>query len=41
MAEFRSVPSVSAPPSLVMGFGNVGERAIGPGIAAIADLLAG
>jgi GntR family transcriptional regulator/MocR family aminotransferase len=41
MAEFRSVPSVTAPPSLVMGFGNVGERAIGPGIAAIADLLAG
>ena len=28
-----------APPALVIGFGNVGERAIDPAIAAIADLL--
>jgi GntR family transcriptional regulator / MocR family aminotransferase len=41
MAEFRSSPSQVAAPSLVMGFGNIGERAIEPGIAAIADLLAG
>jgi GntR family transcriptional regulator/MocR family aminotransferase len=41
MAEFRSAPSRKAPPSLVMGFGNTGERAIEPGIAAIADLLTG
>jgi GntR family transcriptional regulator/MocR family aminotransferase len=31
--------SISAPPQLVMGFGQVGERAIEPGIAAVADLL--
>lgn len=41
MALFRSAPSRKAPPSLVMGFGNIGERAIEPGIAAIADLLTG
>jgi GntR family transcriptional regulator/MocR family aminotransferase len=39
MAEFRSAPNREAPPSLVMGFGNTAERAIEPGIAAIADLL--
>ncbi len=39
MSLFRSDPSAAAPPSLVMGFGNTGERAIEPGIAAIADLL--
>jgi len=31
--------AVSGPPQLVLGFGNVAERAIEPGIAAIADLL--
>jgi GntR family transcriptional regulator/MocR family aminotransferase len=29
----------TTPPQLVLGFGNVGERAIGPGIGAVADLL--
>jgi GntR family transcriptional regulator/MocR family aminotransferase len=29
----------AAPPALVLGFGNVSERAIEPGIAAVADLL--
>ena len=29
----------AAPPALVMGFGNVGERAIEPSIAVVADLL--
>jgi GntR family transcriptional regulator/MocR family aminotransferase len=28
------------PARIVLGFGNVGERAIGEGIAAIGDLLA-
>ena len=41
MAEYRSAPDPAAPPLLVMGFGNVGERAIEPAIAAIADLLRG
>jgi len=36
---YRSCPD-AAPPALVMGFGNVRERAIEPAIAAIADLLA-
>ena len=31
--------SVPAPPQLVLGFGQVSERAIEPGIAAVADLL--
>jgi GntR family transcriptional regulator/MocR family aminotransferase len=31
--------SVAAPPQLVLGFGNVGERAVESGIAAVADLL--
>jgi GntR family transcriptional regulator/MocR family aminotransferase len=31
--------TVAAPPQLVLGFGNVGERAIESGIAAVADLL--
>ena len=39
MAEYRGVPDPAAPPALVMGFGNTGERAIEPAIAAIADLL--
>jgi hypothetical protein len=32
-------PDTAAPPVLVMGFGNVRERAIEPAIAAVADLL--
>ena len=40
IAEYRGVPDPAAPPALVMGFGNTGERAIEPAIAAIADLLA-
>ncbi len=39
IAEYRGVPDPAAPPALVMGFGNTGERAIEPAIAAIADLL--
>jgi GntR family transcriptional regulator / MocR family aminotransferase len=31
--------SAGAPPQLVLGFGNVSERAVEPGIAAVADLL--
>jgi GntR family transcriptional regulator/MocR family aminotransferase len=31
--------AAAAPPQLVLGFGNVGERAIEAGIAAVADLL--
>ncbi|MEU6145741.1 PLP-dependent aminotransferase family protein [Streptomyces sp. NPDC047081] len=31
----------TSPPQLVLGFGNVTERAIGEGIAAVADLLCG
>jgi GntR family transcriptional regulator / MocR family aminotransferase len=38
MGEYRASAAV-APPQLVLGFGNVGERAIEPAIAAIADLL--
>jgi len=36
---YRGNPDTAAPPALVMGFGNVRERAIEPAIAAIADLL--
>ena len=36
---YRGNPDAAAPPALVMGFGNVGERAIEPAIAAIANLL--
>ncbi len=39
MAPYRGVPVAAAPPQLVLGFGNVGERAIEAGIAAVADLL--
>jgi GntR family transcriptional regulator / MocR family aminotransferase len=39
VAEYRGVPDPAAPPALVMGFGNTGERAIEPAIAAIAGLL--
>jgi GntR family transcriptional regulator/MocR family aminotransferase len=35
---FRAAP-VAGPPQLVLGFGQVGERAIEPGIVAVADLL--
>jgi GntR family transcriptional regulator/MocR family aminotransferase len=39
IGEYRGHPDTAAPPALVMGFGNVRERAIEPAIAAIADLL--
>jgi GntR family transcriptional regulator/MocR family aminotransferase len=39
IAEYRGAPDPAAPPALLMGFGNTGERAIEPAIAAIADLL--
>ena len=38
MGDFRAVRT-AGPPQLVLGFGQVGERAIEPGIAAVADLL--
>jgi GntR family transcriptional regulator / MocR family aminotransferase len=38
ISEYRAA-GTAEPPQLVMGFGNVGERAIEPGIAAVADLL--
>ena len=38
MAPYRGVPA-AAPPQLVLGFGNIGERAIESGIATVADLL--
>lgn len=38
MGSYRA-NGAAAPPQLVLGFGNVGERAIEPGIAAVADLL--
>jgi GntR family transcriptional regulator/MocR family aminotransferase len=38
IGEYRGDPD-AAPPALVMGFGNVGERAIEPAIAAVSDLL--
>jgi GntR family transcriptional regulator / MocR family aminotransferase len=39
IGAYRGNPDTAAPPALVMGFGNVRERAIEPAIAAIADLL--
>jgi len=36
---YRGNPDTAAPPGLVMGFGNVRQRAIEPAIAAIADQL--
>jgi GntR family transcriptional regulator / MocR family aminotransferase len=39
ITEYRGVPDAAAPPALIMGFGNTGERAIEPAIAAIAGLL--
>jgi GntR family transcriptional regulator / MocR family aminotransferase len=38
MGSFRA-GGAAGPPQLVLGFGQVGERAIEPGIAAVADLL--
>jgi GntR family transcriptional regulator/MocR family aminotransferase len=39
IGDYRGNPDSAAPPALVMGFGNVRERAIEPAIAAVADLL--
>ena len=39
IGDYRGSPDAAAPPALVMGFGNVRERAIEPAIASVADLL--
>ncbi len=39
IGAYRGNPGTAAPPALVMGFGNVRERAIEPAIAGVADLL--
>jgi GntR family transcriptional regulator / MocR family aminotransferase len=39
IGDYRGNPDTAAPPALVMGFGNVRERAIEPAIAGVADLL--
>jgi len=39
IGAYRGNPDNAAPPALVMGFGNVRERAIEPAIAGVADLL--
>ena len=39
IGDYRGRPAAAAPPALVMGFGNVGERAIEPAIAAVSDLF--
>ena len=39
ISAYRGMADAAAPAALVMGFGNVGERAIDPAIAAVADLL--
>ena len=39
LAGYRGADDPVAPPALVIGFGNVPERAIDPAIAAVADLL--
>jgi GntR family transcriptional regulator/MocR family aminotransferase len=39
LGDYYGDPDAAAPPALVMGFGNVRERAIEPAIAAVADLL--
>jgi len=39
MGAYRGTPGIAAPAALVMGFGNVRERAIEPAVAAIASLL--
>jgi GntR family transcriptional regulator / MocR family aminotransferase len=41
LSEYRGQPDPGDPPGLVVGFGNVSERAIAPAIAAVADLLTG
>ena len=41
MAANRAEPARADGPRLVLGFGNVGERAVTQGIAAVGDLLAG
>jgi GntR family transcriptional regulator/MocR family aminotransferase len=38
MSSFRSTQSTT-PPQLVLGFGQISERAIEPAVAAIANLL--
>jgi GntR family transcriptional regulator/MocR family aminotransferase len=39
LGGYRGDPGRTAPPALVIGFGNVRERAIEPAVAAVADLL--
>jgi GntR family transcriptional regulator / MocR family aminotransferase len=39
ISDYRGVADPTAPPALVIGFGDVGERAIDPAVAAVADLL--
>jgi hypothetical protein len=39
IGAYRGTADTAAPPALAIGFGNVGERAIDPAIAAVADLL--
>ena len=39
LSGYRGVAGPAGPPALVVGFGNVSERAIDPAIAAVADLL--
>jgi len=39
MSAFRA-DGATTPPQLVLGFGNLGERAVAEGIATVADLLA-
>jgi GntR family transcriptional regulator / MocR family aminotransferase len=39
IGDWRGMANAAAPPAPVMGFGDVGERAIDPAIAAVADLL--
>ena len=38
MSGFRA-DGAGAPPQLVLGFGNLGDRAVAEGIATVADLL--
>jgi GntR family transcriptional regulator/MocR family aminotransferase len=39
IGEYRGRPDPAAAPALVIGFGNVRERAVDPAVAAVADLL--
>jgi GntR family transcriptional regulator / MocR family aminotransferase len=39
VGDYRGITDAAAPPALVIGFGNVGERAIDPAIAAVAHLF--